>query len=72
MKLLTGIVVLHLVSGTVVEINPAHITHLRHREASNNLFVEGAQCLINMVDGKYVTVRETCAEVRQLIEEPRK
>jgi uncharacterized protein YlzI (FlbEa/FlbD family) len=65
-------VVLHTVTGTAIEVNPLLITHLRHPEANNRSFVEGAQCMINMVDGKYVTVRETCAEVRQLIEEQRK
>ena len=71
-RALVAMIVLHSVTGTAIEINPLLITHLRHPESKNPNFVEGAQCMINMADGKYVTVREPCAEVRRLIEEQRK
>ncbi len=62
------LIVLHSVSGAVIEVNPALVTHLRNPEKSNPSFIPGAHCMINMADGKYVTVTETCAEVRLLIE----
>jgi uncharacterized protein YlzI (FlbEa/FlbD family) len=66
--MLTTLILLHSVSGIAIEVNPKHITHLRNPDTSN-LFVEGAKCLVNMADGKYITVKETCTEVRRLIEE---
>lgn len=63
------LIVLHSVTGVPIEINPVMVTHLRYPEQGTRLFTEGARCMINMTDGKYVTVRETCAEVRALIEQ---
>lgn len=68
------LIVLHSVSGAAIEVNPELVTHLRHQDPKNPhpSFTPEAQCMINMTDGKYVTVRETCAEVRLLIEQQRK
>jgi len=65
------LLVLHTVSGVVVEVNPSAITHLRNPEGQQN-FPKKAQCMINMADGKFVTVTETCESVRRAIEELRK
>ena len=66
------LIVLHTVSGQPIEINPALITHMRGRDPSVQAFTKDAECMINFSDGKYVTVRETCAEVGRLINrEPR-
>ena len=67
--MLATLIVLHSVAGIPIEINPAMVTHLRQPEFKTPSFTEGARCMINMADGKYVTVRETCAEVRTLIEQ---
>jgi hypothetical protein len=63
-------ITLHSGSGTPLDVNTATITNLRNPEPSNNgaLFSKGVQCQINMVDGKYIAVRETCAEVRKLMD----
>jgi hypothetical protein len=62
-------VILHSGAGTPVEVNPLTITNLRNPEPSNTkLFTPNVRCQINMTDGKYVTVKETCAEVRKLME----
>jgi len=49
-------------------LNPALVTNLRNPEAGIGAFSPNVKCQINMADGKYVTVKETCAEVRKLME----
>ena len=66
-----ALLILHTVSGTVVEVNPGAITHLRNPEGQSN-FPPKAQCMVNLADGKFVTVTETCEAVRRAIEEARK
>ena len=63
------LIVLHTVSGRPIEINPRLITHMRGPEPAHSSFTEGARCMINFSDGKYITVRETCEEVKKLIGE---
>jgi uncharacterized protein YlzI (FlbEa/FlbD family) len=64
----------HTVDGHEVLINPDHITHMyaagEHKEA-NKLFVEGVHCVLNILDGKRVTTKETCDEIRELIRKAR-
>jgi len=62
------LIILHSGSGTPLELNPAMVTNLRNPEPSNGAFSPGVKCQINMADGKFVTVKETCAEVRKLME----
>jgi hypothetical protein len=61
-------IILHSGSGTPLDLNTATITNLRNPEPSNNAFTPNVKCQVNMTDGKYVTVQETCAEVRKLME----
>jgi hypothetical protein len=60
-------VILHSGAGTPIDLNADAITNMRGRETGKN-FSDNVRCQINMVDGKFVTVRETCAEVRKLME----
>jgi hypothetical protein len=62
------LIILHSGSGTPLELNPSMVTHLRNPEPGNGAFSPGVKCQINMADGKFVTVKETCAEVRKLME----
>ncbi len=62
------LIVLHSGSGTPLELNTQMVTNLRNPEPGNGAFSKGVQCQVNMVDGKFVTVKETCAEVRKLME----
>ena len=62
------LIILHSGSGTPLELNPALVTNLRNPEPGNGAFSPGVKCQINMVDGKFVTVKETCLEVRKLME----
>lgn len=60
------LVELHGVDGHVVQVNPDQVTSLRPRTSGEH-FTEKAQCLVNLTDGKYVTVTETCDKVRLLL-----
>lgn len=67
--ILLVMIILHSGSGTSLDLNTTTITNLRNPEPSNNaLFTPGVKCQVNMTDGKFVTVTETCAEVRQIME----
>ena len=65
---LVVMIILHSATGTPIELNTATITHLRNPEPGNSAFTKDVKCQINMVDGKFVTVRETCEQVRKLME----
>ena len=78
MILLAAVVTLRLVSfhgpdGYPVEINPEQVTSLRGARESDQegkYFTSEAHCMIGLTDGKFVTVAETCADVRKLLEGP--
>jgi hypothetical protein len=63
----TTLIVLHGGSGVAIEVNPNQVTHLRRSDGGKN-FSGSVTCMINLADGKFVTVRESCEEVRALIE----
>jgi hypothetical protein len=72
LKVLFFLVIFHGADGEEVEVNPDQVTSIRApREKSevDKLLPKTARCLINMADGKFVAVREDCAEVRRAIEE---
>lgn len=55
--------------GRAIEVNPSEIITLRHpRETSDRIVHEDTNCLLFTTDGKFVAVKETCKEVRDLIE----
>ncbi len=61
-------VLLHGVEGRLIMINPTHVTTLVSAPpgAKNKLLVSGANCMLNMSDGKFITVAETCDQVAAL------
>jgi hypothetical protein len=61
-------IILHSATGTEIDLNTKAITNLRNPEPSNPAFTPGVRCMINMSDGKFVTVIETCHEVRKIME----
>lgn len=62
------LIVLHNGEGGQVYINPAEIISLREGGADRDkLFTPTVKCMINTSDGKYITVKETCSEVREII-----
>lgn len=58
---------LHGLDGQEIDINPREITVMRERGQGQHL-TKDAECAISLSDGKFVAVKETCAEVRQKIE----
>ncbi len=61
-------IVVHSVDKREVAINVPQITSMVARQGQNRNLHHDATCLINLADGKFVTVIETCGEVRRLIE----
>ena len=61
------LIMLHTVDGQEVYVNPREVTSLKGK-GSGEHFTPGANCLINLVDGKFVAVKETCNLVREEIE----
>jgi hypothetical protein len=63
----TGIKVITLMGpdGQQVEINRNEIVSTRAPRSTDH-FGKGVRCLVFTVDGKYIGVIETCAEVRRL------
>jgi len=53
--------------GQVIEINPAMVVSVR-APAAREYFARGTRCIVTTVDGKFVTVQETCDTVRRLLE----
>ena len=60
-------IILHSGAGVEMAVNPALITNMRNPEPNNPSFTPNVKCLINMSDGKFVTVKETCEEVRRMM-----
>jgi len=66
------LIVLHSKDGREIDINPESITQLHETaddDADNKYFTPGVRCMVALADGKFVTVVETCVEVRKLIKE---
>jgi len=68
-------ITLHAPNGDKIDINPDSITSMRDRASQNDadgrLMAKGIECMINLSDGKYVSVVEHCDQVRGLIEAAR-
>lgn len=59
---------LHGPEGQRFSINPMYITTLRAPlDHDLKYFSHGAHCIVVMVSGKFVAVKETCAEVERKV-----
>jgi hypothetical protein len=65
------LLLLHGPTGREIRLNPRTVTslHAPMTPGHNQAITEGANCLINTADGKFIAVIETCAEVARMIEE---
>jgi len=62
---MTDLVELHTLDGNVVQINPMMVVSLREPQAKDKRITHGnVRCIVNFVDGKFITVVETCAVVQ--------
>jgi hypothetical protein len=60
-------VMLHSASGVGIGVNINEITHLRSPEPGGTAFSKNINCQVNLTDGKFAPVTETCDEVRRKI-----
>jgi hypothetical protein len=56
---------LHTLDGNAVQINPATVVSLREPQTNDKRVTHhGVQCIVNFVDGKFISVVEPCLAVR--------
>ena len=70
------LMLLHGPDGSEIRVNPDQITHLRSAKpnaSKDEKIFHGspANCMINLADGKFVTVVETCEQVKGMMKETR-
>lgn len=63
------LITLHNPDGHEIDINPPQVTSLRAAPEgqAREHFTGRVRCMINLTDGKFVTVVESCNEVRLLL-----
>jgi hypothetical protein len=68
------LIALHGPDGHSIAVNLQEVTsvHCRLAGHASGLFVEGVNAIINMSDGKFVSVRETCEELKIIVEKAEK
>ena len=68
-QMLVELLVLHMIDGRVIQVNPQQVTQLVHpHEKGNKALVEGVKCVIRLTDGSFASVAETCDEVQKMME----
>jgi len=70
MVLAAILIVLHILDGTPVIVNSEQVTSLRFpiADVEKRVFSHHARCLVNLADGKFVTVQEDCLTVQRMID----
>jgi uncharacterized protein YlzI (FlbEa/FlbD family) len=59
----------HTLDGRTVIINSEEIISFAQPNKEKGLWTDAARCLITLTDAKFVTVKETCDEVRSRLNE---
>ena len=62
------IIILHSLTGAEISVNPEAIVSMRDGEHTGQYITKEVNCVVTTSDGKFISVIETCAEVRALIE----
>jgi hypothetical protein len=71
----TILIILHTGDGSEININPAQVTSLRkarpadHFPSSEKYFSDKVRCMVNLTDGKFLTVIEECEAIRKMLQE---
>ena len=68
---LVALIVVHMVDGREVTINPKQVTRLaeaRQEGDPQKKLTDEVHCVVYMTDGSYVSVAEECDMVRGLME----
>jgi hypothetical protein len=73
-KIAVILIALHGPDGHDIAISLDEITsvHCKLPGHSSGTFADGANAIINMTDGKFVSIRETCEALKEIIEEAEK
>lgn len=63
------LIVLHGPDGREIDVSVDEITSLQCKlpNVQNKLYVEGVNAIVSLTDGKNISVRESCEEIRLLI-----
>lgn len=63
------LITVHMVDGRVIQINPAQITRMATAKEfiPNKRLADSVNCVISFTDGKFLSVAETCDEVKALM-----
>lgn len=73
MLLAAVFVLLHRLDGGEVFVNPDQVTAMNARAGEHNKHLtEQAQCAVGLSNGRLISVLESCARVKQLLEEARR
>jgi hypothetical protein len=69
-----ALVLLHGPAGHQIYVNPESVTTMTEAlpGSKNKHIVDTAKCLLNTTDGKFISVVETCDEVRALFQQGEK
>ena len=66
------LITLHMLDGRAVMVNPEQITHLSETRSADNpkkQLTDEVNCVIRFTDATYTTVKMTCDEVRDIIQQ---
>lgn len=62
------LILLHSLDGGTVVVNSDQVTSLRTARPNQKLTHSATQCVVGLTDGKFVSVKESCDTVRQMLE----
>lgn len=62
------LVLLHTLDGRSIYVNPAAIIKIEETRAKGSVLVDEVNCVIFLSDRWYISVKESCAEVRTLFD----
>ena len=63
-----ALVMLHMIDGRIVLINPRQVTQLLSATPGpNKVLPDAVQCVVRLADGSYTSVSEDCDTVRELM-----
>jgi hypothetical protein len=71
LQIIYVLILLHGPGGQEITLNPREIVTLREPRGDEGHLSDGVHCIINTEDGKFSTVLETCAMVREMTKEKR-
>ena len=64
------LIMLHMIDGREVQINPKQVTQLLSDLSDDGAkaLPDAVKCVVRFTDGSYLSVAETCDEIRSLME----